>query len=84
MKKLNWDIILSNIQEAREELQKLESQIDSSEKPCEVEFEISLRHAYHHINCAWNIRHEKTEKYANLTDADFKKWGKFPKGLDSL
>jgi hypothetical protein len=84
MKKLNWKIILSNIQEAREELEELESQITSTKKPCEVELEISLRHAYHHLNTPWNVRHTEREKYRNMTEVDFKKWGQFPAGFDDL
>jgi hypothetical protein len=84
MKKLNWKIMLSNIEEAREELVKLESQIAAAKKPAEVELELSLRHAYHHLNSAWNVRHTETKKYRNLTRSDFKKWGKFPKGFDDL
>ena len=82
MKRLNWKIIESNIREARQELQELESQIGKTRKPAEIEFELSLRHAYHHLNSAWNIRHTKTQKYRKLTESDFKKWGKFPKGFD--
>jgi len=75
---------LSNVKEARQELEKLESQIAGSQKPAEVELALSLRHAYHHLNSAWNVRHTKTEKYRNLTQSDFKKWGKFPEGFDDL
>jgi tRNA(Ile2) C34 agmatinyltransferase TiaS len=84
MNKLNWEIILSNIQEAKEELEKLENDIASSEKPDEVELELSLKHTYHHLNFAWNIRNLETEKYKNLTDTEFKKWSEFPKGFDGL
>ncbi len=84
MKKLNWKIILSNVKEAREELEELELQIAAARKPAEVELELSFRHAYHHLNSAWNVRHTETEKYRNLTRSDFKKWGKFPKGFDDL
>jgi hypothetical protein len=84
MDNLNWEIILTNIQEAREELQELESKINSSQKPSELDFQLSLRHVYHHINFAWNIRHKKSEEYAKLTDSEFKEWGRFPNGLDSL
>jgi hypothetical protein len=49
-----------------------------------VEFELSLRPAWHHLDGAWNIRHTETKKYRKLTDSDFKKWGKFPTGLDNL
>ena len=72
------------MKEAREELQELETRIASSKKPAEVELELSLRHAYHHLNTAWNVRHTETAKYRNLADSDFKKWGKFPIGFDDL
>ena len=81
---MNYKIILSNLREAREELYKLESKINSSDKPDEVEFELSLRHVYHHLNFAWNIRNMETEKYKNLTNSDFHEWGKFPNGFDDL
>ena len=81
---MNYKIILSNLREAREELAKLESKINSSDKPDEVEFELSLRHAYHHLNFAWSIRNVETEKFKNLTDDEFHKWGKFPNGFDDL
>lgn len=84
MKRLNWKVVLSNIQEAREELKKIESQIASTKKPDEVELELSLRHAYHHLNTAWNARHAEIDRYRNMTEEDFKSWGQFPKGLDDL
>jgi hypothetical protein len=84
MKRLNWKIIRANIHEALEELEKLESHIASTNKPHEVELELSLRHAFHHINFAWNARHIETEKYRKLTKSDFDEWGKFPEGLDEL
>lgn len=84
MKRLNWKVTLSNIQEAREALEKLESQITSPKKPAEVEFELSIRHAYHHLNTAWNARHVETAKYRDMTDKDFKAWGLFPVGFDDL
>jgi hypothetical protein len=84
MKRLNWKIIASNVKEAREELEKLESQIASNSKPVEVELDLSLRHAYHHLNTAWNVRHTETQKYRTQTRSDFKKWARFPKGFDDL
>ena len=81
---MNHKIILSNLQEAREELDKFEAKLNSQDKPDEVEFELSLRHAYHHLNFAWNIRNVETEKYKNLTDTDFREWSKFPNGFDDL
>ncbi|MFZ2631953.1 MAG: hypothetical protein WA081_00070 [Desulfosalsimonadaceae bacterium] len=81
---MNYEIILSNIREAREEIEKLEAKIASTEKPDQVEFELSLRHAYHHLNFAWNVKNVRTEKYTNLTDENFRNWGMFPKDFDDL
>lgn len=81
---MNYEIILSNLREACEEIEKLESKINSFDKPDEVDFELSLRHTYHHLNFAWNIRNLETEKYKNLKDTDFHEWGKFHNGFDDL
>lgn len=75
---MNWQIIKSNIKEAREELEKIEKEINSSEPPEEIEFMLMLEHAYHHLNFAWNIRNVATDKYATMIDEDFNRWGKFP------
>lgn len=84
MSDLNWEIIKLNISEAREELEKIEEEIKSSDKPSEIDLSLSLRHAYHHLNFAWNIRNKSNEEYSNITDKDFKQWGLFPCGMDSL
>lgn len=84
MEEVNLEIIRSNVEEALKELKQLLSQIESKEHFSSIELESSLRHAYHHLNFAWNIRNIDTDKYANLTDRDFKEWSKFPAGFDSL
>ncbi|MBN2018457.1 MAG: hypothetical protein JW794_10075 [Candidatus Cloacimonetes bacterium] len=56
----------------------LESQID---KPGVEELRISLRHAYHHLNVAWHIREIDKEKYINLSERNYRRWCKFPKGV---
>ena len=81
MRGLNWKIILSNITEAREQLQQSESRVANGEKVSEIELQIMLEHAYHHLNFAWNIRHAPTKRYANLTNEDFNLWSKYPKEL---
>jgi len=83
MSKLNWQIVESNIAEAREQLQELEERIKAGKPPGEIELEIMLRHAYHHLNVAWNVRNKSTEKYASLSENDLKQWGRFPAGFDS-
>ncbi len=82
MQKLNWEIILSNLAEAREQLVKIELQVKKGEAPAEGEFQVMLEHAYHHLNFAWNLRRVSTNKYAHLTDEEFNRWSKFPKDLE--
>ncbi|QXE86075.1 hypothetical protein KP003_17185 [Geomonas nitrogeniifigens] len=81
---MNWQIIKSNISEARQELERIEKEIDSADPPEEPELFLMLEHAYHHLNFAWNIRNIPTERYASMSDEDFDHWGKFPKGFDAL
>jgi len=82
MPKLNWEIILSNISEASEELQRIESCVKNGNAPTEIEFQIMLEHAYHHLNFAWNIRHVSTKRYSKLTDKEFNRWSKHPKEIE--
>lgn len=82
MPKLNWEIILYNLAEAREEIERIETRAAEKKRPSEIELQIWLEHAYHHLNFAWNVRHEKSERYANLTDEDFNNWSKFPAEMD--
>jgi hypothetical protein len=77
---MNNEIILYNIQEAREQLEEIEKQL-KEESLSEIGFQIKLEHAYHHLNFAWNIRGAKTDKYAKLSNKNFNKWSKFPKKM---
>ena len=81
MKTLNYQIMLSNINEALDELENIKSKL-SDHSISEVELQIALRHTYHHMNFAWNIRYTPTEKYAKLSDKDFEKWGKYPAEIE--
>jgi hypothetical protein len=78
---MNWEIIIGNLAEARDQIERLEKQINTGDFPNDVEFQILMQHAFHHLNFAWNIRNESIERYASMTDADFRRWGEFPKDL---
>jgi hypothetical protein len=82
-KRLNWRIISYNLAEARKQIEQIEARTKNGKKPSEGELQVMLGHAYHHLNFAWNIRHEKTESYRHLTDEDFNRWSKFPKEMKS-
>ena len=77
---MNREIILYNIQEAREQLEEIEKQL-KDKNLSEIGFQIKLEHAYHHLNIAWNIRHVSTEEYREISDKNFNKWSKFPKKI---
>ena len=82
-KRLNRQIIGSNLAEAIEELQRLHD-LASSGKLNETEFQVGICHAYHHLNFAWNIRHVPTSQYSALTKRQFNRWGTYPAGIEEM
>ncbi|MBB5345428.1 hypothetical protein [Tunturibacter empetritectus] len=80
---LNLEIIGSNLSEAIEELKKLHDRSFNGELNSD-QLQVGLLHAYHHLNFAWNIRHVSTSQYAKLTQAQFKRWGKYPSEIEDL
>jgi len=81
MPKLNRDIIRSNIEEAREELQKIEATLARDEPIDPVWFQVSMQHAFHHLNFAWNARKWPMKRYEHLSKSDFDSAGNFPPDL---
>jgi hypothetical protein len=73
----NREIIRGNIAEAIKELRKLEQRAADG-KLTEVELQLGLTHAYHHLNFAWHTRRVSTSEYARLTQEQFEQWGKYP------
>lgn len=76
-RRLNLEIIESNLSEAIEELKTLRERASSGELN-EADLQVRLCHAYHHLNFAWNVRHVPTSRYAKLTKSQFTRWGKYP------
>lgn len=84
MKKINWLTIQSDIKEARSQLQAIEQLLAKGEEVEEEALRVMMQHAYFHLNYAWNARHVTTERYAECTDRDFKRWGSYPKTIDKF
>ena len=82
-KPFNRKIIRSNIAEAVEELQKLESKLAEGTLT-EGQLQMGLIHAYHHLNFAWNVRRISTSDYAHLTQEQFQQWGTYPRDIAEL
>jgi hypothetical protein len=80
---MTFEIVQSNLAEAREELTKLEAAAAAGTLK-EVDFQIRLAHAYHHLNFAWNIRHVAASTYAKLTQEQFEEWGRYPAEIEQL
>ena len=78
MPKLNWEIILSNLAEAREQIEEIKKLAKEGKKPSGIELQIKLEHVYHHLNFAWNIRHKSSFNYSKLSNEEFNEWSKFP------
>jgi len=83
MKRLNWKIVHSNVREARQQLLELERRMESGRRPTEEDLQSMHAHATHHINFAWNIRRVSTERYRSLSNSEFRRWGRHPKGLEN-
>ncbi|MGI8884342.1 MAG: hypothetical protein ACR2IA_08875 [Pyrinomonadaceae bacterium] len=81
MPKLNWDNILYNIKDVREQLEEIENLAVQGKPPSEVELQIKLEHAFHHLSFAWNVRNVSSQKHSKMTDKDFNNWSKFPKEM---
>ena len=81
MARMNWKAIALNLSEAREELERLEKFAADPKRRNDGEFMVGIAHAYHHLNFAWNVRLVPLSRYADLSDADFNRWGRFPRDL---
>lgn len=78
---INWNAVASNISEARDELESIEASLAAGTPLDEVDFRVAMQHAYHHLNIAWNVRHESDDRYANMSPEDFDRWSRFPDDL---
>jgi len=87
----DWDIMLFNFNEAWEEL---EIMLDRAVRQRDdnapdgrfsiFALKISLGHAYHHVNFAWNSRHVERARVIRCGDRDFNAWDRFPRQFKSL
>jgi hypothetical protein len=84
MGRLNRKLILHNVSEAREELERIEALVSKGGELSEARLSVMFEHAYHHLNVAWNARRVPMKRYSHLTHADFNAWGQFPTDLELL
>ena len=77
---MNRELMVCNLSEAVEQLLETIEELgnESSESPTEGELLAELAHAYHHINFAWNARHEAVDFLGAMSDEQFYRYRAFP------
>jgi hypothetical protein len=83
---MNRGMMISNLSEARGELNRLIEELESpgshypyTPNKTEYWFIVGFKHAYDHINTAWNMRRSKP---GSIRIEDYDRWGKFPMGKE--
>ena len=79
---MNRDAVLFHLREAKEELDRTISEIESDQTYDEPEFRVAMSHLYRHLNTAWNGRDASAERHTACSQSDFDTWGKFPSDGD--
>ncbi len=73
---MNRDVILFHLREAAEALDKTVIDVESDTSCSEEDFETAMGHLYHHLNTAWNGRHQSLAQFEK--GQDFDRLRKFP------
>ena len=76
----NKELIITNLEEAIEQLQETVKELRSDEEFSEPDLRIDFEHAYHHLNYAWHIRNASDRDLNEDHDENFVKWSKYPVG----
>ena len=79
---MNKVFIVQNLREAEEEISRIIKEIESKDDYDHVEYEIGMRHLYHHLNTAWNTRNISDDRIRKCSDQDFDDWRQFPVDMD--
>jgi hypothetical protein len=75
-----WSTLLYELEDAKEHLESLATQLDGAGQIDEEDFKIQLSHIYAHVNRSWNIRNI-TNDFENKDSA---KLSGFPKDIEPL
>ncbi|MBI5695356.1 MAG: hypothetical protein HZC51_06395 [Nitrospirae bacterium] len=76
--------MISNLLEAREEIDAIIKELAGKPEHGEGGLSVRFAHIYHHINFAWNIRNiklNKEDRIAVCSEEDFNDWRQFPQDM---
>ncbi len=71
---VSWSLLVSELDEAREHLQDLVTQLAGRGQIDEAEFAVHLGHIYAHLNRVWHSRNQDSE----ITDEQWEPFSQFP------
>ena len=75
---MNRDWVLFHLHEAEDELRRTISQLRSNPDYDRGEFIVAMKHAYHHLNTAWNAQDAPTAAVQECAEEDSFRWRQFP------
>lgn len=76
---MNRRAVLFHLREAAEELNRTVEELAGDPRYAEESLEVAMGHMYHHLNTAWNGRHQTDKQHRECTDRDFNRFRRFPK-----
>ena len=79
---MNYRCIQCDLVEARDQLDKIIAKFDAGEEMPEADYLVMIRHAFHHLNVAWNARRSSPAAYRNMSGKRFRRWRNFPCGKE--
>ena len=75
-----WALLMMDLDEAREHLEKLANQMNQAGAIDDKEFAVQLGHVYAHLNRVWHSRNQPEE----ITDEQWPVYSQFPKDLEPV
>ena len=79
---MNKDYMIFNLQAALEKLEQTVRGLQEDPKYGERKFAAAMKHAYRHMNTAWNARKCTEQAVQQCTVEDAEKWRQFPPDID--
>jgi len=79
---MNKDYILFNLREALEQLNDTIISLENNDGYGIEEYEVDIKHLYHHINTAWNAKKATEKQGTECSERNFLKWRNFPQDVD--
>lgn len=78
---MNREWVVWNLREAKEELDRTISHLESDAEYDWPELSVAVVHLYHHLNTAWNSRDAPRERVEPISQEDFDRWRQMPDDL---